>query len=202
MLKCGMQPFVAVRTTVGNKRRTYNVAHATSSSSLAIAKSPVKEYDVFNESESRFLARSMPLGESIQASAPHRRTREDHRTETAEDYVEAIASILGEQDVCRISDLARRFSVSHVTVHRIIARLQSEGLIDTEPYKPLQLTSAGKRLAAKCRRRHEIVYQFLLSIGIDEETAAMDAEGIEHHVSPRTLKRFESMIEKMDANPE
>lgn len=123
-------------------------------------------------------------------SAPHRRTRADHQTETAEDYVEAIADILGSQPTCRVIDLATRFSVSNVTVHRIIERLQSEGMVETEPYKPISLTPQGKRLATKCRKRHEIVYQFLLSIGVDEATAAIDAEGIEHHVSPATLEKF------------
>jgi DtxR family manganese transport transcriptional regulator len=39
----------------------------------------------------------------------------------------------------------------------------------------------------------QIVYRFLLSIGIDQRTAAMDAEGIEHHVSPKTLRRLEEL---------
>jgi DtxR family manganese transport transcriptional regulator len=140
------------------------------------------------------------VSETIQSSAPHRRTREDHRTETAEDYVEAIADILSEQAECRVTDLARRFSVSNVTVHRIIERLQLEGLVDTKPYKPLLLTSAGKRLAARCRRRHRIVYRFLRSLGIDEKTAAIDAEGIEHHVSPATLRRFEEFTDSANSS--
>jgi len=131
--------------------------------------------------------------ESTMRSVPHQRTRRDHTTETAEDYVEAIADILDEEETCRVTGLAKRFSVSHVTVHRIVERLQNEGLVVTEPYQPITLTSAGKRLAARCRQRHEIVYHFLLAIGIDEATAAIDAEGIEHHVSPRTLRRFQEL---------
>lgn len=131
-----------------------------------------------------------------EASAPHRRTRADHQTETAEDYVEAIAEILASKAICRIKDLAERFSVSNVTVHRIIERLQSEGLVETEPYKPVSLSVEGKRLAEKCRKRHEIVYQFLLAIGIDETTAAIDAEGIEHHASPSTLRRFKEIASR------
>ena len=83
-----------------------------------------------------------------------------------------------------------------MTVHRIVERLQVEGLVKTEPYKPLRLTAAGKRLAAKCQRRHEIVFRFLLAIGVDEETAAIDAEGIEHHVSPKTLQQFKSFADR------
>ena len=126
-------------------------------------------------------------------SAPHQRTRNDHATETAEDYVEAVAEILAQQETCRVTELAKRFAVSHVTVNRIVGRLQKEGLLSTKPYRPIQLTPKGRRLAAKCRERHEIVYRFLLSIGIDEATAAIDAEGIEHHVSPTTLRRFKEL---------
>jgi len=128
-------------------------------------------------------------------SEPHQRTRRDHATETAEDYVEAVADILESQATCRVTDLAKRFAVSHVTVHRIISRLQEEGLVVTEPYQPIQLMPKGKRLAAKCRDRHQIVYRFLLAIGIDEATAAIDAEGIEHHVSSVTLARFRELAD-------
>jgi DtxR family transcriptional regulator, manganese transport regulator len=133
-------------------------------------------------------------------SEPHQRTRRDHATETAEDYVEAVADFLEEQETCRVTDLAKRFAVSHVTVNRIVRRLQSEGLLVTEPYRPIALTPAGRRLAARCRQRHEIVYRFLVSIGIEEATAAVDAEGIEHHVSPATLQRFQELAEQRAAN--
>ena len=129
-------------------------------------------------------------------SAPHQRTRRDHATETAEDYVEAVADILDAQETCRVTDLAKRFAVSHVTVNRIVGRLANEGLLLTEPYQPITMTFKGKRLAARCRQRHAIVYRFLLAIGIDEATAAIDAEGIEHHVSSTTLQRLEELAEE------
>ena len=128
---------------------------------------------------------------------PHQRTRNDHATETAEDYVEAIDGILSERGICRSSDLAERFAVSHVTVHRIVSRLQDDGLLITEPYQPLRLTRKGKRVAKRSRERHELVYEFLLAIGVDPETAAKDAEGIEHHVSAKTLEQFRRTIKRL-----
>ena len=129
-------------------------------------------------------------------SEPHRRTRSDHASETAEDYVEAIAEIVGSSGKCRIVDLSRRFAVSHVTVNRIVQRLEKAGLVSTRPYQPVELTAQGRRLAKKCRERHEVVFRFLLAIGVDEATAAIDAEGIEHHVSPETLKRFREFVQQ------
>lgn len=125
----------------------------------------------------------------------HRRTRRDHAVETAEDYVEAIAQVLADKGVCRVVDLARRFDVSHVTVTKIVARLKENGLVVSEPYKPLELTDAGRRLAEKSRERHEVVYRFLLAHGVSKAVAAADSEGIEHHVSPETLKAMQTYLD-------
>lgn len=126
----------------------------------------------------------------------HARTRSDHATELAEDYVEAIDDLVQEKGACRVTDLARRFGVSHVTVNRTIGRLQRDGLVDTEPYAPVSLTAQGKKLADASRRRHQIVLRFLLALGVSEETARIDAEGIEHHVSPETLKKMQKFSQQ------
>lgn len=127
-------------------------------------------------------------------SIPHRRTRNDHASETAEDYVEAVADTIAEKGECRVKDLAEHFDVSHVTVSRIVGRLCSTGLLRTKPYQPVELTDTGKQLAKDAKQRHEIVYDFLLSIGVDKETAAVDSEGIEHHVSKKTLAAMKRVL--------
>lgn len=133
-------------------------------------------------------------GASPRASKPFRRTRSDHASETAEDYVEAIAETIESNGSCRNADLARLFAVSHVTVNKTIGRLQKEGLVETEPYGPVTLTAAGGKLAAASRRRHEIVLNFLLSLGISRPVAEVDSEGIEHHVSDETLRAFQRQM--------
>lgn len=127
------------------------------------------------------------------SSSPHQRTRNDHASEIAEDYCEAIAELEKQENGCRVTHLATRFGVSHVTVVRTVKRLERDGLAATMPRKPIRLTDDGRRLAASCRRRHEIVYRFLLAIGVDPRVAEIDAEGIEHHVSPSTLARLRAI---------
>ena len=139
----------------------------------------------------------MAVNKSV--TEPHRRTRTDHATETAEDYVEAIAEIVKLEGRCRVVDLAKRFAVSHVTVTKIIARLESEGLVETERYRPIKLTAVGNALAASSRQRHDIVLRFLIAIGVDQNTASLDAEGIEHHVSPKTLAKMKHFIDGASA---
>jgi DtxR family manganese transport transcriptional regulator len=118
------------------------------------------------------------------------RTRREHATETAEDYVEAIADLTTAHGRARVVDLARRLGVTHVTVNRTLNRLQREGFVTVQPYRAILLTDTGRTLAAECRRRHDIVAAFLRSLGIPARTAEIDAEGIEHHVSPATLAAF------------
>lgn len=124
----------------------------------------------------------------------HQRTRRDHAGETAEDYAEAIAECLARNGRCRVIDLAKRFAVSHVTVSKIIARLQKQGLVDTQPYAPITLTKAGQALAHESQQRHEVVVAFLLALGVSERVANVDAEGIEHHVSRETLAKMREIV--------
>jgi DtxR family manganese transport transcriptional regulator len=119
-----------------------------------------------------------------------RQTRQKHSLETAEDYVEAIAELLETVGEARAVDLARRLGVSHVTVTRTIARLRRDGYTASQPYRAIFLTEKGARLARESRARHELVVDFLRSLGIPENTVQEDAEGIEHHVSAGTLQAF------------
>jgi DtxR family manganese transport transcriptional regulator len=125
-----------------------------------------------------------------------RRSRRDRASETAQDYVEAIADLTASVGEARVVDLARRLGVTHVTVNRTLARLRQAGYVNTKPYRAIFLTNAGTRLAGECKRRHETVVAFLRSIGVPEKAAEMDAEGIEHHVSPETLAVFERWLRK------
>jgi DtxR family manganese transport transcriptional regulator len=124
----------------------------------------------------------------------HSRIRSDHATEVAEDYVEAIAEITSSAGACRAVDLATLFAVSHVTVNRTVGRLVRDGFAKTEPYRPIELTAKGKRLAKQSRERHEVVLQFLIALGVSEPTAVTDSEGIEHHVSAETLQAMRSFL--------
>jgi DtxR family transcriptional regulator, manganese transport regulator len=121
-------------------------------------------------------------------------TRREHANEIAEDYVEAIRDLVAETGEARIVDLARRLGVTHVTVSRTIGRLQKAGYVTSRPYRAVFLTERGGDLAAVCKTRHETVVAFLRSLGIPKQVAEMDAEGIEHHVSPETLDAFKTAL--------
>ena len=125
-----------------------------------------------------------------------RRTRQVHSEETAQYYVEMIAELIDTTGEARVIDLARRLGVTHVTVSRTLQRLRRNGFITSLPYRSIFLTTAGKRLSEESRHRHEVVVEFLQSIGVPEAVAYSDAEGIEHHVSRETLAAFEKYLRR------
>ena len=131
---------------------------------------------------------------SVTPAARFRGTRAAHEVETGEDYVEAIAQLIETRGEARVRDLSAMMGVSHVTVSRIITRLAKQGLVATEPYRPIELTPRGRELAAHAQRRHEVVLAFLRAIGVSAEQAEIDAEGIEHHVSEATIKAMERLV--------
>ena len=124
------------------------------------------------------------------------RVREAHQTEVAEDYVELIAQLIEKTGEARVVDLADWLGVTNATVNNTIQRLQRDGLVTSKPYRSIFLTDKGRELAEASRRRHEIVRDFLLALGVDSETAETDSEGIEHHVSDDTLQAFRQFLAK------
>jgi DtxR family transcriptional regulator, manganese transport regulator len=135
--------------------------------------------------------------DSHESSTRFRSTRAAHRDETAEDYLEAIMQLVEEQGEARVGELARYMGVSHVTVTRIVSRLAKKGLVETEPYRPVELTAEGRRIADRMRERHEVVLSFLRSIGVPARQAEIDAEGIEHHVSEETIRAMRRALRKV-----
>jgi len=129
----------------------------------------------------------------------HERVRQAHQTELIEDYVELIADLIDTKGEARAVEVARRLGVRQGTVGKMVARLRDQGLIHSEPYRAIHLTDAGRQMAEASRERHAVVLRFLRAIGVSEDTAMMDAEGIEHHVSEETLRAFEDVAAKLDS---
>ena len=107
-----------------------------------------------------------------------------------------IADLIKQNGEARAVDLAKHFGVTGPTVNSTIRRLVREELVESKPYRSIFLTEKGKLLADYCKKRHDIVFNFLIKIGVDIEVAQNDAEGLEHHVSKETLKVFENFIKE------
>ena len=121
--------------------------------------------------------------------------RNQNKNEILEDYVEAIQEISEIKGDVKNADLSIHFGVSQATINKNLKRLISSKLATSEPYRSIFLTDEGKKLAAISKEKHEIVYQFLIKLGVSKKTAQYDSEGIEHHVSDETLKLMKNFSE-------
>ena len=135
-----------------------------------------------------------PLEDPGQQAEVFGHVRQAHQMETTEDYVELIDDLIQTHGEARLVEIAERLGISQPSASKTVARLQREGFVTSEPYRSIFLTKTGKALAEKSRARHDVVFRFLLAIGISEETAMRDSEGVEHHVSDETLAAFERII--------
>ena len=136
------------------------------------------------------LPRDEQLPEPRIHSEGFRQTRKARSGALVEDYVELIADLIENDNEARQVDIAAHLGVSQPTVAKMLARLAAEGLVTRKLYRGVFLTEAGRTVAEQSRERHQIVEAFLRSLGVSHETARIDAEGIEHHVSSETLEAF------------
>ena len=125
-------------------------------------------------------------------------TRKIHETENAEDYVELIGDLIESEGEARVVDVAKHLGISKATVNQTINRLIKKGLVASKPYRSIHLTNIGKQIARKTRERHNIVYNFLISLGVNKKIAEQESEGIEHHVGEKTLSLFKKFAKKME----
>ena len=134
--------------------------------------------------------------EVIEAEAADRfnQARSARASALLEDYTELIADLLQEHGEARITDIARCLGVTHPTATKAVARLKREGLAVSRPYRGVFLTDEGAEMAERVRARHRLVVELLIAVGVPEEAAEMDAEGIEHYVSETTLAAFERYL--------
>tara|TARA_Y100000590_G_scaffold104992_1_gene119441 strand:+ start:254 stop:646 length:393 start_codon:yes stop_codon:yes gene_type:complete len=119
------------------------------------------------------------------------KVRNAHKTENTEDYLELISDLLNQNGEARIVDIANHLNIAQATANKTIRRLHSQGYVKKEPYRSVFLTLKGQQIASESRKRHKIVYNFLINLGVNHKIAAADSEGIEHHVSKKTLDRME-----------
>jgi len=125
-----------------------------------------------------------------------KKVRDAHRTENTEDYLEIIADLLNTKGEARIVDIANKLDIAQATANKTIQRLQNQGYVKKEPYRSIFLTLKGQEVASVSKKKHIIVLTFLKKLGLDLKTAEADAEGIEHHVSDKTLKKMEQFNKK------
>src|SRR5207247_11066344 len=110
-----------------------------------------------------------------------------------EDYLERILELISSKGYARVVDIAAALKISQASVTNMVQRLDAEGLLKYEKYRGLILTAAGKSLAPKIDQRHKLLTAFLELLGLDDRVIYHDVEGMQHHISPPTLRAIEAL---------
>jgi DtxR family transcriptional regulator, Mn-dependent transcriptional regulator len=112
-------------------------------------------------------------------------------TRSVEDYLKAIYRLSGTGRPVSTSDIAELLVVSAPSVSGMIRRLSDQGLLEHVPYRGVQLTAAGRRVALRMLRRHRLIEAYLAGfLGYSWDTVHDEAERLEHAVSDVLVERM------------
>jgi Mn-dependent DtxR family transcriptional regulator len=118
-----------------------------------------------------------------------------------EDYLERILELIDSKGYARVVDIATSLKISQASVSNMVQRLDGDGLLKYEKYRGLVLTGAGEALARNITRRHQLLTDFLTLLRLDKQVILHDVEGMEHHISPPTLRAIESLTAQLKRRP-
>ena len=106
----------------------------------------------------------------------------------SEDYLESMLMMKEQRGYIRSVDVAEQLGVTKPSVTYATKRLRENGYIEMDRDGLITLTDRGMAIAAKMLDRHHTLTQFLVALGVDQETAEADACKIEHDISQQTYE--------------
>ena len=116
--------------------------------------------------------------------------------ESGEMYLETILRLSQKSGHVRAIDVGEEMGYSKPSVSRAMNLLKQGGYIVIDKDGSITLTDAGREIAEKIYARHTLLTNFLISIGVDEETAAEDACKMEHSISDTSFDAIKKLAEK------
>ena len=118
-----------------------------------------------------------------------------------EDYLEVISELVDMKGYATTLDISRYMNVSAPSVTKMLKKLDADGYLEYEKYYGIDLTEGGQRIADNIKQKHGILLEFFGILGIGKEIANQDAEGIEHHLNPKTIRQIRKFVTFLKANP-
>lgn len=133
----------------------------------------------------------------------HGRDRRASATEAVEDYAKAIHALAArEPGPVGTSALADRLGVSPGTVTAMVKRMAELGLVVYEPYRGVELTPEGERMALEVIRHHRLLEAFLAeALGMPWDRVHDEAEVLEHYISEEFEERIAAALGDPDRDP-
>lgn len=106
---------------------------------------------------------------------------------SSEDYLEMILMLQEKKGYARSIDIAGELGVTKPSVSYAVKRLRENGYITMDSDGHIALTDFGMEIASRMYERHKLLTDFLMVLGVDEQTAREDACKIEHDLSEKSF---------------
>lgn len=116
--------------------------------------------------------------------------------ESGEMYLETILVLSKKNNIVRSVDIAEKMNISKPAVSKFVAKLKNDEYIIVDSNGYIALTEKGRNVAEKIYERHTLITQVLINLGVDEETAAIDACKIEHDISDKSFELIKAHMAK------
>ena len=124
------------------------------------------------------------------------------KTVEKENYLKTIYKMEEKGKPVTVTSLSQSFSVSKSTVSNMIKKLVVMKLIDTQPYKPIILTSMGRERATEIIHKHRLIELYLVKkMNFDLDEVHDIAEEVEHIKNIKFFKRIQEILGDCDVDP-
>jgi len=123
-------------------------------------------------------------------------------TTTEENYLKALFHLSQKTGEVNMSELSKALEVSKPTANSMVKNLKAQGYITYEKYKPLVLTTEGRKIAALILRKHRLTEMYLVEkMGFGWEEVHEIAEQVEHVKSPAFFDRMDELMDHPKVDP-
>jgi len=97
-------------------------------------------------------------------------------------------------EAVRIGQLAERLNVKPSSATKMVENLKKQGLVESEKYGYIKLTSSGCELGEYLMLRHDILHDFLCYIN-QSDNELEQVEKIEHFINSETVGNIKTLLE-------
>jgi DtxR family Mn-dependent transcriptional regulator len=116
-------------------------------------------------------------------------------SESIQHYLREIYKLNAEDGKVSVTALARRLDVSNPSASAMVKKLAALELAHHEPYRGVELTPAGERVAVEVIRHHRLLELYLAeTLGLDVADVHEEADRLEHAMSEELEARIDKVL--------
>jgi DtxR family Mn-dependent transcriptional regulator len=121
---------------------------------------------------------------------------------TEENYLKAIFHLINEKNTVTINELSKLLNVKMPSVNNMMKKFADKNWVVYESYKPLKVTSSGKKQAALVVRKHRLTEMFLVEkMNFGWENVHEIAEQVEHIQSAMFFDKMDEILNHPKFDP-